>query len=402
MKPLKLAAGALLVCGGLYIVIGEQMAGTSADAVINAQVTTLRAPVNGDLALEVHRLGARFSRGEVVGRVSDPRPADERVVDLTRTLALTRDDLTRLQELQATLVASREVLSRQSADYARGRVLQLEARLAEARALSEAAQARQREVHATFQRAQELNRSGVQTVADLNRARSGAEIGLQDIEALRSRSRYLLIELEAAQRGVFIGDNTNDSPVSQQRLREIDQRLGELAGDIRERNSRIALLERELDAERVRLTRAREARLVAPSNSILWEIVTSNGEYVGRGQEVARMVDCATTMVTASVRESVYNQMKVGDPAQFRLFSGAAVHDGTVARLAGSGAESIYRSLAIGPSSEHLKRYDVTIAVPTLASDPQLNCAVGRTGRVVFAPRPLDAWRSLRARIGLF
>jgi multidrug resistance efflux pump len=401
LKPLKLAAGALLVCGGLYVVIGEQMAGTSADAVINAQVTTLRAPVNGDLTLEIHRLGARFSRGEVVGRVSDPRPADERVVDLARTLALTRDDLKRLQEQEATLAASREILSRQASDYARGRVLQLEARLAEARALMEAAQARQREVHATFQRAQELNRSGVQTVADLNRARSGSEIGLQDIEVLRSRSRYLSIELDAAQRGVFIGDNTNDSPVSQQRLREIEQRLAELAGDIRERNSRIALLESELDGERVRLTRAREARLVAPSHSILWEIVTSSGEYVGRGQEVARMVDCATTMVTASVRESVYNQMKVGDPAQFRLFSGASVHDGTVARLAGSGAESIYRSLAIGPSGEHLKRYDVTIAVPTLAADPQLNCAVGRTGRVVFAPRPLDAWRSFRARIGL-
>ena len=80
MRPIKLAAGALLVCGGLYVIIGEQMAGTSADAVINAQVTTLRAPINGELALGVHRLGARFSRGEIVGQVSDPRPADERKV----------------------------------------------------------------------------------------------------------------------------------------------------------------------------------------------------------------------------------------------------------------------------------------------------------------------------------
>lgn len=401
MKPLKLAAGVLLACGGLYVVVGEQMAGTSVDAVINAQVATLRAPVNGELTLQPRRLGAKLTPGEVLGRISDPRPSDDRVLDLGRTLALVRDDLQRLVDLQSTLTESRALQARQASEYARGRSLQIEARLAETRALMEAAQSRQREAQATFQRAQELNRSGVQTVADLNRARSGSEVGMQDIEALRSRSRYLAIELEAAQRGVFLGDNTNDSPVSQQRLRELDQRLGELDGDIRERRSRIVLLESELDGERVRLSRAKEARIVAPSHSLLWEIVTSTGEYVGRGQEVVRLVDCGSTIVTASVRESVYNQMKVGDPAQFRLFSGTGIHDGTVARLAGSGAESIYRSLAIGPSGEHLKRYDVTIAVPSLAADPQLNCAVGRTGRVVFAPRPLDMWRSFRSRLGL-
>ncbi len=72
-----------------------------------------------------------------------------------------------------------------------------------------------------------------------------------------------------------------------------------------------------------------------------------------------------------------------------------------MARLAGSSAETIYRHLAVGPSEEHLKRYDVAIAVPGLAADPALACTVGRTGRVVFAGRPLDPWRRLLAAIGL-
>jgi hypothetical protein len=73
-----------------------------------------------------------------------------------------------------------------------------------------------------------------------------------------------------------------------------------------------------------------------------------------------------------------------------------------VARLAGSGTETIYRSLAVGPSAEHLKRFDVAVAVPALAADPELACAVGRTGRVIFAGRPLDGLRRLMSRFGLF
>jgi hypothetical protein len=69
----------------------------------------------------------------------------------------------------------------------------------------------------------------VQTVADFNRARSGFEVGTQEVEAARHRVRYLTIELDAAQRGVFLGDSYNDAPSSTQRLREIDQRLGELS-----------------------------------------------------------------------------------------------------------------------------------------------------------------------------
>jgi hypothetical protein len=63
-----------------------------------------------------------------------------------------------------------------------------------------------------------------------------------------------------------------------------------------------------------------------------------------------RIVDCTTTLVTASVRESLYNRLQVGEPVQVRLLGDSKVYDGVIARLAGSGAETIYRSLAIGPA----------------------------------------------------
>ncbi len=401
-RILKASLGLVFVLGGLYVIVGEQLAGTSADAVINAQVTVLRAPIDGEVRFEVRSLGSRLAPEEAVATVRDPRADDGRLVDLRRAADGAASELARLEELVAVMQNAQDGYARQAEAYAEGRIRQLEARIAETNAVIEAAASRLREADATLRRAADLSRTGVQTVVDLNRSRSAFEIAGQEMEAARNRLRFLHIELTAAKSGVFLGDSYSDSLHSQQRASELAARLAELRTEIAERRRRIELLRGQMDEERIRIARFVEARVGAPAPAILWELVAGPGEYVRRAQDLSRLVDCTTTMVTASVRESLYNRLSVGDTAQFRLLGTDRVFEATVARLAGSGAESIYRSLAIGPSAEHLKRFDVALNVPALASDPALACAVGRTGRVVFASRPLDIWRRLRTEIGLF
>lgn len=399
-RLLAVVMGLLLAAGGAFIMVGEQMAGVTSNAVVNAQVMILRAPVDGVLELQVRRLGTRLAPGQAIGGLNDPRPDDARLLELQRSLAAVQVDRKRLQDLNAALQASREAYAQQARDYGAGRVSQLQARLAEAHALQDAARARLLEADATLRRANELARTGVQTAAEIGRIRTAHEVATQELEAVRNRIHFLTIELDAARRGVFLGDSFNDAPSSQQRVREIEQRQGEIAAELAERDRRIALLEAQVNEERARLARFSQAVLTAPAPSLLWEIMTADGEYVRRAQDLLRLVDCSTTMVTGSVREGVYNRLRVGDPAQFRLAGDGRVFDAVVTRLAGSGAVTIYRSLAVGPSEEHLKRYDVTLSVPGLAEDPELACAVGRTGRAVFSSRPLDVVR--RLTFGLF
>jgi multidrug resistance efflux pump len=401
-RLIKVLLGLLLTAGGLYAIVGEQLAGTSASAVINAQVTVLRAPLDGEVNFAVRGLGTRLDAGEAVAAVTDPRPDDARLVELERAAGAAEAELQRLEDLAAVLTDSHRRFERQAEAYTQGRVRQLEARIAETQAVLEAAASRLREADAAMRRSADLNRTGVQSVVDLGRSRSAFEVAAQDVEASRNRIRYLTVELDAARQGVFIGDSYSDSPYSQQRARELAARLSELRTDIDERRRRIELLRAQIDDERVRAARFKEARINAPTTSILWELVAGPGEYVRRAQDVARVVDCTTTMVTATVRESLYNRLRVGDPVQFRLLGTDQVFPGTVARLAGSGAESIYRSLAIGPSAEQLKRFDVALVVPSLGGSPELACAVGRTGRVVFASRPLDFFRQIMTETGLF
>ncbi|NNC27642.1 curli assembly protein CsgC, partial [Salinisphaera sp. USBA-960] len=107
------------------------------------------------------------------------------------------------------------------------------------------------------------------------------------------------------------------------------------------------------------------------------------------------LVNCTSTIITLSVAESVYNRLKIGDLAKFRVSNDQKVLEGTITRLAGSGAETIYRNLAVAPSERHLQRFDVTLVVPAIREDPALACAIGRTGRVFFEARPLDFLRTL-------
>ncbi|MET3889059.1 multidrug resistance efflux pump [Bosea sp. OAE506] len=252
-----------------------------------------------------------------------------------------------------------------------------------------------------MRRANELNDRGVQTAANLERSRAASDVAQQELESARQRTNYLVTELAAARTGVFIGDSYNDAPFSSQRVRELDLRLAELDAEQTQHEARIAQLERQIGAERVRVNRLTSASLTTRVSGMAWDFLIDDGEYARRGQDLVRLVDCGTLIVTAGVTEALYDSLSIGFPVQFRLFGDDRVFDGTVTRLGGSGASSLYTNLAVGPSAEHLQRFDVTVSVPALAGQSDLSCAIGRTGRVIFSAGPIAAMRRFLTRYGI-
>lgn len=393
--------GALLLLGGLYIVVGEHLSGTSADATINARTSTLRAPVEGVVELAVRNIGARVSPEEAVMRITDDRFDTARLIDLERTRSSLEADLGRIKAQIAAVSEARRVLQAQAKDYQAGRIRQIEARIAEAQAAQGSAAARLREAESALKRTTELSERGVQTAITLDRAKAEFDVARQDVESTRQRHNYLTTELASARNGVFIGDSYNDAPFSTQRIREFDLRLAELAAETEQISLRLKQSAEQISAERVRVNRLTSADLSVQQPGIVWNLLVSSGEYVNKGQELVSLVDCSTLMVTASVSESLYARLRIGMPAQFRINGNSRVFNATITRLGGSGASGLYSNLTIGPSPEHLTRFDVTLSVPELAQDADLSCAVGRTGRVVFAGGPLSGLRQAATRFGL-
>lgn len=401
MKLLRILLGLLLLVGGLYIIIGEHFAGTSSDATVNARINVIRAPIEGQVSLAIRSIGARVNAGELVADINDDRFDTARLIDLERDRDTQQIELKRIASQRAALTQVRGSFERQLQDYQRGRISQIEARMAESRSVADAASARLREADSALKRANDLNDRGVQTAASLERARAAFDVAQQELESARQRTNFLSTELASAQAGIFIGDSYNDAPFSSQRVRELDLRLAELNVDEEQVKARAAQLDRQIQAERVRINRLTSATLNARVAGIAWDFLIDDGEYARRGQDLVKLVDCRSLIVTASVSESLYDSLSIGAPAQFRLFGDSRVFEGTISRLGGSGASTLYANLAVGPSAEHLERFDVTLEVPALSNQPDLTCAIGRTGRVVFSAGPLSTLRGFLTRFGI-
>lgn len=372
MRFTRLIIGALIIIVAVFILVGEQLAGASADAVINARVATVRAQIAGDVSLQPRLLGSTVSQGEALGSIRDSLVDAVRLEDLQRERATASAELARSQaEIQALEASLRDLSARQD-DYQAERVAQLEAELEIARLEAELAGP-----------AVADDADAPQTVSSIQGA------------IAQQRIRIAEIALEAARAGRYLGDGFNDAPFSEQQIVLRELRLAELNAAANQQASILEALDARVDSERLRVNRLDSRQITSPVNGRLWELLSEDGEIVQRGQDLLRIVNCDATLVTLSVTESVYNRLSIGNAARFRMREDGRIFDGTIIRLAGAGAATIYRNLAITPSQRHLERFDVTLLVPALRQDPQLACAIGRTGRVFFEARPLDFLRRI-------
>ncbi|TDK31726.1 HlyD family efflux transporter periplasmic adaptor subunit [Rhizobium deserti] len=395
MKSLKVIVGLALVAVALFVIVEEQLAGASADAFINAQVTTLKAPIAGRLDLEQRPLGAQVKKGDPIGSIDDPLADDLRLLDLLREQDETQAEVIRLEQALAGLVRSIGQWQTRAAIYKQERRNQLQAEARSAGSLTDAAAARSKYADFGLRRSTRLSERGVTTGEALEQAQSLAELSRLELRNATEEAAETLIALSAADKGVFLGDGYNDSPYSEQRISELDVQRIELDAQLQARKAMLMAVGRRIAAERLRVNELSASSLESHVNGLLWTYLSASGETVQRGQNVLTLIDCDSAIVTLSVSESVYNRIGVGSSATFRLTGDGSTMAGTVIRLAGAGAASIYQNLAISPSEQHLQRFDVALDVPALREDPQLRCLVGRTGRAFFESRSMDWLRRL-------
>ena len=385
MKYTRLIIGFVIILVAGWVIVGEQITGASANAVVNAPLNTVRTPVAGRLNLPERALGGSVSNGEEIATVSDARADRVRLDDLLMERGFARAEITRTEREIADSEAVMRLLEDRTEQFTTARIDEIESRLIHARTrleLLEAGFAGGEMVEGLLEEGQ-LRDYGDPRVPGIA------------LEYARERVAVLEIELASARDGVFLGDGYNDSPNAEQRRIELESIRDEQIARLAEAEERLQALEERINSERLRVNQAESASLSAPVDGQFWEILAGDGTHIERGDPVARLLDCGGTIVTLSVTEGVYNDLRIGDEARFRLSGSREAHPGTVLRLAGSGAETIYRHLAVAPSERHLERYDVTLLVPALREDPALRCSVGRTGRAFFERRPLDWLRGL-------
>jgi multidrug resistance efflux pump len=281
----------------------------------------------------------------------------------------------------AAAEAAQQDLARQASQFREGRMLQLEARIAEIQSAIEAAASRREEATAAVERASSLIKSGSVSTVELARLTREQSIARQTEIGARRRLDAANVELSGAKNGTYLGDSYNDRPSSVQREEEMRQRAGDLKADLAHADTEIEWLSHEIASEQLHYANRSEADIRAPVSGRIWEMMTSPGEDVRAGQPLLKLLDCSGTVVTANVTESVYNRLQLGEQADFEPNDGSPAIQGTIINL--TGASGAPANLAIDPTALNKEPYRVSVSMPGVDATGK-DCAVGRTGRVVF------------------
>jgi hypothetical protein len=127
-----------------------------------------------------------------------------------------------------SLEAARAELKGRMDRYRKGTIARLTAQLREAEALHNIFKARLAQSGEALERQQRLKTKGYASQANFDAASASSIIAQNDVAASAARIERIRVELDAAKKGVFIGDGRDDVPYSQQRDDEIMLRLVDL------------------------------------------------------------------------------------------------------------------------------------------------------------------------------
>ncbi len=358
------------------------LATTSAEAVVNARVITLRAPIEGEVTMSDSGtdIGSAFRINQGILTVSNPRADSSHLTGLIRDREQLRTTVSALEAKKQLLLANIEDLSSQQERFRLGRIEQIEQRVREADADIASAQAQYSVTSDAMKRAEQLRKTDAVSQAFLDKAAGDAHVSEQAVLGQIERRKGMLVELNAAKRGTFVGDSYNDTPQSAQRKMEISLELSDVQARLVGSRAELKSIETELAKEEERHDELSKADIRSTVNGRVWEMLTAPGEHVNAGQDLVKLLDCGSAIVTASVSETAYQRLAVGQTATFRPRDGGAELTGTVVSL--NGLAAVASNSAIQQNALSREPYHVTLRFPDLAKNAE--CRVGRSGLVEF------------------
>jgi multidrug resistance efflux pump len=365
------------------------LATTSAEAVVNARVITLRAPIEGDvtMAAAATDIGSTFRSNEEILTIRNPRADYSHLDSLRRERDQLGTAIAALDAKSQLLTANLTELTDQQENFRIGRIAQLEQRVREIDADIAANEAQHDMAVVALTRANALKKTDAVSQAFLDKALQDERVSKNTIQSLVERRKGTMVELDAAKKGIFVGDSYNDTPQSAQRKMEVALELADVRARLQGSKAELAVLLARIDAETRRNEELSSAVIRSTVNGRVWEILTAPGEHVNAGQDLMRLLDCGSAMVTASVSETAYQKLRIGQSATFRPRGGGKELHGRIVGL--NGLAAVSSNSAIQQSMLAREPYHVTLDFPGLAKGA--DCQIGRSGLVQFDTSPLAA-----------
>ncbi|MDX1252954.1 MAG: HlyD family efflux transporter periplasmic adaptor subunit [Gammaproteobacteria bacterium] len=384
---IRVTLGLAILLIGAWFFLPGLLFPISSNAVVNAHVITLRAPIAGDVSFTFSGTDRPIAKGDIVTRLENNRVDDSQLSAMQAQQATLQEKIGAIEQELLELEALERRLKTSSTKYRRAVGSRYDAILAEAIARLSARRAIAGEAATNLQRQRALYAKRLTTLAALDTASMADRVAQADLHEAEQAVERIHVEKSSASQGIYFGDGYNNVPYSQQRVDDIQLRTQALRSELRDARIRQKESERQIAVEQARLSRLTRAELPAPAAGRLWLQLASNGEYVTAGAPLLQILDTSRLFLMVSLDERHFDDIAVGDLATVDLIgSGESLH-GKVERIQGNESKVDESVLAVAPPPVKPREFLVVINLNTkelLSRKADIANQVGRRAKVTF------------------
>jgi multidrug resistance efflux pump len=412
--PTILRVSSLAVAGVLSMlmittVVPPIVADQSDRAVVNAPITLLTAPIDGEIESMSTSPGRTVGAGESLARISNTRldrgiliTIEQKIADAREKLEATRAKKNSDREYVKSLDSEIANQAEQFKAQFESRIVELRARVAESESLSG-------EKRALVERQSDMVNRNAASMYMLRPTKEQYSATLHKADAERAKLNQKSSQLAALEKGIYVGDDLVTIGNLVQKRRDID--LDAKRMEIEEKELSAVLPDQQLvvDSEIKRLHALAAAEVQVPTGGKILSVGVAPGRHVTAGDTVASLVDCDKRFVVAIFSYRQGQSMKVG--TQVRV-DGASFGSGIVTAVLPKTSDKLDERFAVPfPQTERRELYaiiapdsrsdGVAQAESTGLHEQSTPCSVGQWVTVTkdngIIPSMSVAWRRLEA-----
>ena len=360
--PIILRVSSLVVASVLSLliitsVVPPIVADQSDRAVINAPITLLTAPIDGQIESLSTGPGRSVAAGESLARISNTRLDRGTLITIEQKIADARE---KLEATRAKKNSDREYVKSLDLEIAnqaeqfkaqfQSQIIELRARVAEAVSLSG-------EKRALVNRQSDMVARNAASMDMLNPTKEQYSATLHKADAERAKLNQKISQLAALEKGIYVGDDLVTIGNLVQKRRDID--LDAKRMEIEEKELFAVLPDQQLvvDFERRRLRAMAAAEVQVPTGGKILSVGVAPGRHVTAGDTVASLVNCDKRFVVAIFSYRQGQSMKVGTHVRV---DGASFGSGIVTAVLPKTSDKLDERFAVPfPQTERRELYAI-------------------------------------------
>jgi multidrug resistance efflux pump len=410
--PVILRVSSLVVASILSLlmittVVPPIVADQSDRAVVNAPITLLTSPIDGEIDSLAATPGHSIEAGESLAQVSNVRLDRGTLISLEEKAAEAREKLAAAQANKESDRAYLKSLDSEIAAQIEQLKAQLQSQILELRARVAQSESQSAEKKALVERQSDMVSRDAASIYMLKPTTQQYTAALHNGDAENAKLNQKIAQLDALGKGVYVGDDLVAIGSLVQKRRDIDLDQKRMEIEEKELSAVLEDHQRLIAREQKRLDALAEASVRTPTGGKVLTVGATPGRHVNAGDSLASLVDCDKRFVVAIFSYRQGQSMKVGTSVRV---DGASFGSGIVTAILPKTSDKIDDRFAVPfPQTERRELYaiiapdyrtDGTVHAETAAQQqPPTSCNVGQWVTVTkddgIVPSMSVTWRRL-------